>query len=125
MSVKLTARQQAQLQWLETLPPKFERIARIVEQLATQQADDVQLRSLSRLLDEMKAQASGLGISALSDTFGYMATLLRRGGGHQIKVRGLREMLAGAKINFEGAMRSATQQLPSDVAPGPGPTPSP
>jgi hypothetical protein len=125
MGLKLTARQQAQLQWLELLPPKFDRIARVVEQLSVQQADDVQLRGLSRLLDELKAQASGLGIAALSDTFGYMATLLRRGGGHQLKVRGLREMLAGAKINYEGAMRAATQEAPPDTPDPRNPTASP
>jgi hypothetical protein len=125
MATKLTARQQAQLQWLETLPPKFERIARVVEQLSVQQADDVQLRGLSRLLDEMKAQASGLGVAALSDTFGYMATLLRRGGGHQLKVRGLREMLAGAKINYEGAIRAASQEAAPEVPAAQGPTASP
>lgn len=108
MAEKLTARQQAQLAWLATLPPKLERLNRLVEQLAVQQADDVQLRSAQRMLDELKAQASTNGVPALGDTFGYMGTLLRRGGGHQLKVRGLREMLAGAKINFEGALRAAS-----------------
>jgi hypothetical protein len=105
---KLSARQQAQLAWLEQLPPKFARLNRVVEQLSIQQADDATLRSTQRLLDELKAQASTLGVTALGDTFGYMGTLLRRSGGHQVKVRGLREMLAGAKINYEGAVRKAS-----------------
>lgn len=124
MAVKLTSRQQAQLQWLQMLPPKFDRIFRAVEQLSTQQADDVQLRGLARLLDELKAQASGLGIGALADTFGYMGMLMRRGGGHQLKVRGLRELLVGAKINYEGALRSASEEIRVD-GDGKGPTPSP
>ncbi len=124
MAIKLTSRQQAQLQWLQLLPPKFDRIFRVVEQLSTQQADDVQLRSLTRLLDELKAQASGLGIAALGDTFGYMGTLMRRGGGHQLKVRGLRELLVGAKINYEGALRSASEEIRADGG-NKAPTPSP
>jgi hypothetical protein len=108
MADKLSPRQQAQLAWLETLPPKFVRLNKVIEQLSVQQADDTTLRSAQRLLDEMKAQAATLGVTALGDTFGYMGTLLRRSGGHQIKVRGLREMLAGAKINFEGAVRKAS-----------------
>lgn len=108
MADKLSARQQAQLAWLEQLPPKFARLNRVVEQLSIQQADDATLRSTQRLLDELKAQASTLGVTALGDTFGYMGTLLRRSGGHQVKVRGLREMLAGAKINYEGAVRKAS-----------------
>ena len=125
MGLKLTSRQQAQLQWLEQLPPKFDRIFRTVEQLSSHQADDVALRSLARLLDELKAQASGLGIAALSDTFGIMGTLLRRGGGHQLKVRGLRELLAGAKINFEGALKAAKQEEESPVPPADKPSTSP
>lgn len=124
MAIKLTSRQQAQLQWLQVLPPKFDRIFRVVEQLSTQQADDVQLRGLSRLLDELKAQASGLGIGALADTFGYMGMLMRRGGGHQLKVRGLRELLVGAKINYEGALRSASEEIRVEGDDN-GPTPSP
>ena len=80
-----------------------------VEALAAMQADETQQRQTQRLLDELKAQASGLAIGALSDTFGYMATLMRRSGGHQIKVRGLRELLSGARTNYEGALRAATQ----------------
>ncbi|HET9133271.1 MAG TPA: hypothetical protein VFN90_03125 [Gemmatimonadales bacterium] len=112
MAPKLTPRQQAQLAWLTTVPPRLEKLNRLIEQMATMQADDASIRAGARLLDEMKAQASGLSITALSDTFGYMGTLLRRSGGQQVRVRGLREMLAGAKINLEGALRSASTPEP-------------
>lgn len=117
MADKLTARQQAQLAWLQTLPPKLERLHRLVELLSVHQADDVQLRSAQRMLDELKAQASSNGVPALGDTFGYMGTLLRRGGGHQLKVRGLREMLVGAKVNFEGALRAANTPTTDPTSP--------
>ena len=83
-------------------------MAKVIELLSTHHAEDVQLRGLSRLLDALKAQAAALSITSLADSFGYMGMLLRRAGGHQVKVRGLREMLAGAKINFEGALREAS-----------------
>lgn len=109
MAIKLSARQQAQLAWLQTVPRKYERLVRAVEQLSTNQADDALVRQTQRLLEEMKSQASQLGLGALGDAYGIMATMLRRAGGHQTKVRGLREMLAGAKINYEGALRAASQ----------------
>lgn len=112
MAPKLTARQQAQLQWLELVPPRLEKFTRVIEMMATHHADDTQVRALRRQLDEMKAQAGGLGLGALADGFGYMGMLLRRTGGHEVKVRGLRELLAGAKINFEGAYRSASTPEP-------------
>ena len=108
MAPKLSARQQAQLFWLDSLPPRLEKATRIIEMMATHHADDTQLRSLRRQLDEMKAQGAGLGLGALADGFGFMGMMLRRTGGHEIKVRGLRELLAGVKINFEGAHRSAS-----------------
>jgi hypothetical protein len=120
---KLSPRQQAQLAWLGTLPPKFDRLHRIIEQMATHHADDTTVRAAQRTLDELKAQASTLGVSALGDTFGYMGTLLRRSGGHQVKVRGLREMLAGAKINFEGALRSASTPEPEQKEEAPPTSP--
>jgi hypothetical protein len=90
------------------LPRKFERLTRAVEQLSGYRADETMVRSTQRLLEEMKAQASQLNLTPLGDAFGIMATMLRRPGGHQVKVRGLAELLAGAKINYEGALRSAS-----------------
>lgn len=113
MADKLTPRQQAQMTWLDTLPPKFDRLHRVIEQLASQQADETTLRATRRQLDELKAQAATLGVTALGDTFGYMGTLLRRSGSQQVKVRGLREMLAGARINYDGAVRSASTPAPA------------
>jgi hypothetical protein len=108
MAVKLSARQQAQLAFLQTLPPKFQRIHAVVEQMAVMQADDTVVRGCIRILDEVKAGAAGLSLTSLADTAGLMGTIARRGGGLQMKVRGLRELLGSLKINYEGALRQAT-----------------
>jgi len=108
MAVKLSSRQQAQLGFLQTLPPKFQRIYAVIEEMGALRADDVVVRGLIRVLDEMKAGAGGLSLTGLADTAGLMATMARRGGGLQMKVRGLRELLGSLKINYEAAMRSAT-----------------
>jgi hypothetical protein len=71
------------------------------------------------MLDEFKAGAQSLGLGALADTAGIMATMARRGGGVQMKVRGLRELLGSLKINYEGALRSATTpEAPDEPATG-------
>ena len=108
MAVKLSARQQAQLAFLQTLPPKFQRIHAVVEQMAVLQADETVVRAFIRTLDEVKAGASALNLTSLADTAGLMGTMARRGGGLQMKVRGLRELLGSLKINYEGALRQAT-----------------
>ena len=113
MAPKLTSRQLAQLGFLETLPPKFERWHNIVEQMASLQADEATVRNLCRSLDETKTQAGTLNLTGLGDTMGMMAMLARRSGGLQMKVRGLREGLVSLKTNFEGSMRAATTPEPA------------
>ena len=108
MALKLSSRQQAQLTYLQSLPPKFQRIHAVVEEMSALRADESVVRGLARLLDEIKGNASALSMTGLAETAGIMATMTRRGGGLQMKVRGLRELTGSLKINYEAAMRSAT-----------------
>jgi hypothetical protein len=108
MAVKLSSRQQAQLAYLQTLPPKFQRIFSVIEQMAALQADDVTVRSLARLLDDIKGNAGALSLGGLAQTAGIMGTMTRRGGGLQVRVRGLRELFGSLKINYEAAVHQAT-----------------
>ena len=116
---KLTPRQLSQIAVLEVLPPKFEQINRIIEEMAGLRADEAMVRRLCRMLDESKSAASGMGLPALADTLGMMSSLARRTGGLQMKVRGLREGLGSLKINFEGAWRSATTPMEGATASSP------
>jgi hypothetical protein len=116
MAVKLSSRQLAQLAYLETLPPKFARIYAVIEEMGGMRADDVVVRGLARLLDQIKGEAGALSLTGLADTAGIMSTMTRRGGGLQMKVRGLRELLGSLKINYEAAMRSATTPEPGAEA---------
>lgn len=106
---KLTGAQQAQLAFLETLPPRFERFHRQIEEMAGLRADDTAIRSMCRQLDELRNGASTLNLGPLADTFGMMSNLARRGGGLQMKVRGLREGLMSLKTNYEGLLRAASR----------------
>lgn len=110
MAKKLTSRQLATLAVLETFPRKFDQIHRAIEEMNSLRVDETVVRRLSRTLDEMKAAAAGVGEGALADTLGIMGTLARRGGGHQMKMRGLREQFGALKTNFEGAMQAATRE---------------
>jgi len=108
MAVKLTSRQQAQLAYLQTLPPKFQRIHSVIEEMSALRADEAVVRGLARLLDQIKGNAAALSLTGIVDTAGIMATMTRRGGGLQMKVRGLRELLGSLKVNYEAATRSAS-----------------
>lgn len=120
MAIKLSARQQAQLAFLQTLPPKFQRMHSVIEEMAALRADEVVVRGFTRQLDEVKANAAALSISGMADTAGLMATMARRGGGLQMKVRGLRELLGSLKFNYEAALRSANTPEAADGDRGAG-----
>ena len=109
MAIKLSSRQQAQLVFLQSLPQKMSRIQNTIEQMAGMQADVVVVRGMIRTLDEIKAGAAQMSLNGLADTAGHMGTLARRGGGLQIKIRGLRELLGSLKINLDSAMKAATK----------------
>jgi len=102
---KLSSGQLAQLAFLETLPTKFERINRHIEEMATLRADDMQTKNLVHLLDSLRNEAHGLTLTSLADTLGMMASLARRGGGRQMRIRGLREGLVSLRTNYEGEMK--------------------
>ena len=115
MAIKLSSRQQAQLDYLQSLPPRFQRMHAVIEEMSALRADEVVVRGFARQLDELKAQAAALSLTGMADTAGLMATMARRGGGLQMKVRGLRELLGSLKINYEAALRSATTpETPAD-----------
>lgn len=123
MAKKLSAAAQAQFNFLQSLPPQFDRIHRLIEEMSALRLDEARVRSLTRQLDQLKTQAASLSLAPLADTFGMMSMLARRGGGMQLKVRGLREGLASLKINLEGAVRSIqnqTVEAADDAAPGDG-----
>ena len=113
MALKLTSQQLAVLSVLETFPPKFDTIHRLIEELASLRADESVARRLSRTLDEMKIAAQSVGEPGVAESLGVMATLARRTGGQQVRARGLRENFGSLKINFEGALRAANTPQPA------------
>lgn len=108
MGLKLSARQQSQLAFLELLPPRIQRFASVIEQMSAPRVDESLVRGLIRQLDEMKSGASQLGMNGLADAAGQMASMARRGGGQQVKVRGLRDGLGVLKMNYDGAVKKAS-----------------
>ncbi len=108
MALQLSSRQLAQLAYLQTLPAKFGRMHAVIEEMAGLRADDVVVRGLARMLDQIKGESGALSLTGLADTAGLMGTMARRGGGLQVKVRGLRELFGSMKINYEAALRTAS-----------------
>lgn len=120
MTQKPSSRQQVQLAFLQTLPPKFARMHAVIEEMGALRADDVIVRGFARQLDELKVRAQGLSLTKLAETLGIMGTMARRTGGLQLRVRGLRELLGSLKINYESAVREASTAEPEATGSEPG-----
>lgn len=108
MAPKLTSKQLARAEYLRTLPPKMERFKTVIEQMAVLQADEAVVRAFARMLDEIKVKSSTLGLPPVAEAAGIMATMSRRTGSLQTKVRGLREQLASLRFHYEAALKKAT-----------------
>jgi hypothetical protein len=126
MADKLSSRQHAMLAVLNALPTKFGLINRLIEEIAGPRPDESTSRRLVRVLDEAKGGTSAVGLSGLTQTLGQMAMMARRTGGHQMKIRGLREGLGSLRVNLEGALREARRpereavpEAPKAGKPGP------
>ncbi len=115
MALKLSPKQQSQVAFLSTLPPKFQRMQSVIEQMGGNAADETVVRGMIRILDETRAHASQLSLGSLADACSQMASVARRGGGLQVKVRGLRDCLASVKTNCDAAMKKAS--IPEAAAP--------
>jgi hypothetical protein len=108
MALKLSAQQQSQLAFLQLLPPKFQRIQAVIEQMSSPTVDENALRGMIRVLDEIKAGASQLKINKLADALGAMGSMARRGGGLQVKIRGLRDLMGSVRSNYDAAVKKAS-----------------
>jgi hypothetical protein len=109
MAVKLSSKQIAQLAFLDASFPKVSRAQSLIEKLNTPSEAESAGRSLARILDELKVNAAGLSLPGVADSAANMASLARRTGGTQVRIRGLREGLAGLKINWDGARKKASK----------------
>lgn len=109
MALKLSSRQQAQLAFLDAQVPKIQRIHTLIEKLISPSETETAGRTLVRMLDEMKSGASGFGLTGVTQTAANMASLARQTSGLQTRIRGLREGLAGLRINCDGARKAASR----------------
>ena len=117
MAVKLSSRQQAQLAFLDAQVPKIQRIHALIEKLTSPSEADYAGRSMVRMLDELKSGASGLSLTGVAATASVMSSLARRTRSTQTRLRGLREGLAGLKINCDGARKAASKPEADKVPP--------
>ncbi len=123
MGQRLSSKQQAHLAFLQTVPPKIERAKRVIEEMGSLQADEQTVKGMCRMLNELKSTASQLSLANLAETLGLMSNLARRGGGLQMRVRGLRELLGSLKINYEAEFKTATtvaREADAEAVPPPG-----
>lgn len=97
MAIKLSSRQQVQLAFLDSEEPKLGRVYSLIERMNTPNEAEMVTRQLARLMDHMKGGATTAGLPMVADSAGAMAMTARRGGGIQVRIRGLRDGLGPLK----------------------------
>ena len=120
MALSLSPKQVSQLAFLQLLPPKLQRVQSVIEQMNNTKLDETAVRGMIRVLDEMKAGASQQSLNGLADALGGTASMARRGGGLQVKIRGLRDLMVSVRTNYDMAVKKASipEAIVEDGSPG-------
>ena len=108
MALKLSSKQQAQLEFLTRAFPKVQRIQSLIEKLSSPSESESAGRSLCRLLDEVKSGSAAMGLAKVADSAANMSSVARRTGAIPQRQRTLREGSASLKINWEAARTKAS-----------------
>ncbi len=91
---------------LEEAKRKLDRIHGLVEQLASARSgEEAMLRSVGRATAEVARLFADNALAVMADTAGKMAMIASRGGGLNMKVRALREMVGSLRANLETQAR--------------------
>lgn len=114
MALKLSSKQQAQIEFLDRSFNKVQRIQSLIEKLATPTDAEMAGRSMSRFLDELKTGAASMGLSKVADTAAAMKSTIRQSTALPQRMRSLREGLAGLKHNWEAARKKASTPDPNE-----------
>ena len=121
MALKLSSKQQAQLQFLEPFARQLVTMNSLIEQMSAPKVDEQIGRNLLRIASSTKVNCMGLGLARMADNLGQLEQTARRTGGGLAKLRTLREIHTALKQAYEVALKQATTELGHGDAEEPSP----
>jgi len=123
MVTKLTADQQRRVGDIQQFQKVVEHVAKLVAELNSSRAakatfiDNI-CESIARQLSQMRQRALTSGVGTIADVAGAMSVMAGRGGGIDMKIRGLSDGVNSLRMQLDQALKQAMTPEPTQP-PGP------
>ncbi|MGH7546649.1 MAG: hypothetical protein ACREMM_00575 [Gemmatimonadales bacterium] len=112
MAQKLTAEQAARIEQIEGFLKTVDHVAKLVAELDSNRAAKAKFlenicESLARELSQMRQRALTANVGTIADVAGAMSVMAGRGGGINMKIRGLTDGVNSLRLQLEHALKQA------------------
>ncbi|OLC03731.1 MAG: hypothetical protein AUH78_08845 [Gemmatimonadetes bacterium 13_1_40CM_4_69_8] len=117
MVTKLTADQQRRVGDIQQFQKVVEHVAKLVAELNSNRAakatfiDNI-CESIARQLSQMRQRALTSGVGTIADVAGAMSVMAGRGGGIDMKIRGLSDGVNSLRMQLDQALKQAMTPEP-------------
>jgi len=112
MAQKLTAEQLARIEYVQGFLRTVDHVAKLVHELDSNRAAKSKVlenicESIARELAHMRQRALTANIGTIADVAGSMSVMAGRGGGIDMKIRGLGDGVNSLRLQLDQAMKQA------------------
>ena len=117
MVTKLTANQQRRVGDIKQFQKVVEHVAKLVAEINSRRAakatfiDNI-CESIARQLSQMRQRALTSGVGTIADVAGAMSVMAGRGGGIDMKIRGLSDGVNSLRMQLDQALKQAMTPEP-------------
>ena len=112
MTQKVTAEQAARIEQIQGFLKSVDHVARLVAELDSNRAAKSKIlenicESIARELSQMRQRALTANVGTIGDVAGTMAVMAGRGGGINMKIRGLADGVNSLRLQLDQALKQA------------------
>ncbi|HEU5260955.1 MAG TPA: hypothetical protein VFU41_05960 [Gemmatimonadales bacterium] len=112
MAQKLPAQQAARIEQLQVFLKTVDHVAKLVAELDSNRAAKAKVlenicESLARELSQMRQRALTANVGTIADVAGAMSVMAGRGGGINMKIRGLADGVNSLRLQLDQALKQA------------------
>jgi hypothetical protein len=123
MARKLSAAQQRRVEEIREFEKVVDHVAKLVAELDQSRAAKALVlehicETVAREMSQMRQRALTANIGTIADVAGYMSVMAGRGGGIDMKIRGLRDGVNSLRIQLDQALKVAMTPEKEDSEPG-------
>lgn len=124
MTQKLTAEQLARIEYIEGFLRTVDHVAKLVHELDSNRAAKSKVienicESIARELGHMRQRALTANVGTIADVAGSMSVMAGRGGGIDMKIRGLSDGVNSLRLQLDQAMKHAITAEKKEPQPPP------